>query len=85
MPADFDIKEALIVYQKIVERGEARKDRYYYKGLFASSDFDGYNLYITDDKVSLEIFFHNKYEFQFPNNFYKKEFLEKFHKISKSK
>jgi hypothetical protein len=45
------------------EQGAAQmSDSYRLYGLTVSSDYDGYNIVLSDARVRLHIFFHNKFE-----------------------
>lgn len=65
MEQKLDIKQALNVFQKVMDHGQRVDDEYRLNGLFASTDFDGYTVFLRDDAVTLTLFFHNKYTFDF--------------------
>lgn len=56
-----DVSTALLVYEKVVQYGQRDGEETCLDGIWVSSDFDGYTLFIRDDLVKLTIFFHNKY------------------------
>ena len=85
MEGKVDVKQALRVYQIIVDQGERLEEGYRYRGLTALSDFDGYNITIKNDYVSLTILFHNKIDFKFSNKRERIVFLETLDQIDKSK
>lgn len=85
MSSEIDIRMALRAYQKVVELGEKRGNKHYYKGISAYSDLDGYNVDLTDDKVTLSINFHSKYNLDYKSALDKDEFMEKLQKIDKIK
>lgn len=77
MSSDIDIRQALRAFQTITENGEKREGEYHLSGLRAFTDFDGYTATICNDSVRLDIYFHNKYLFDFSNLKEKTVFLEK--------
>lgn len=85
MSSEIDIKQVLSVYQKVIEKGEKQGPRFFYKGLFASPSFDGYNIELTDDKVFLTVFFHNKFNLEAKNSFELEAFKEKLERIDRVK
>ena len=56
-----DVKMALRVFDKITQKGEKTDDGWRYRGLTASTDFDGYTVFLRSQTVELTIFFHNKF------------------------
>ncbi|MFD2229067.1 DUF3081 family protein [Alkalimarinus sediminis] len=50
----------LLAAEKIREVGEAREGRHYYQQLALEISYDGYTIVISDPKVTLTLFFHNK-------------------------
>ena len=85
MSSEIDIRMALRAYQKVVELGEKRGNKHHYKGINAYSDLDGYNVELTDDKVTLSINFHSKYNLDYKSAHDKDEFMEKLKKIDNIK
>ncbi|WP_066963903.1 DUF3081 family protein [Microbulbifer sp. Q7] len=56
-----DVKQALRVFDKITREGEKTAHGWQYRGLTASTDFDGYTVFLRSQTVELTIFFHNKF------------------------
>lgn len=83
MKNELDIHKMLKAFQKIVKHGIARGDSRILNGILAQSDFDGYTIVLSDDDVSLTIFFHNKYELKSKNKFSEQQFFEKIEEIIK--
>ncbi|WP_078083743.1 DUF3081 family protein [Microbulbifer mangrovi] len=79
-----DVKQALRVFDKITKLGEKTEDGWRYRGLTASTDFDGYTIFLRSQKVELTIFFHNKFSVscRFPMDL--EEFIEMMDKIDRS-
>ena len=67
MEEHLDINQALRVYDKVVSKGNKDQDKYRYQDLTAWSDFDGYTVQLSDGAVTLSIYFHNKFEFEYKN------------------
>lgn len=63
------IESALVlrVYQKIVDQGDRRGERFELEGLSAVADYDGYGIMLTDGAVSVRVLFHNKVQIESPN------------------
>lgn len=81
MSTDIDIRQALRVFQIIADKGEQRGNRHYFKGIYATSGFDGYDVELTDEKVTLSIYFHSRFDLDYKNQLDKEAFLEKIAKI----
>lgn len=79
MQNELDIKLALNAFNVITKHGDKQDVNYHYQGLQAWSDFDGYTLQIANNKVTLTIYFHNKYHFDYDSD----EELDKFIKVLK--
>ncbi len=62
-----DITLALRAYQSVLDHGERIEEGFMYKGLRASTDFDGYTVTLSDGTISLQIYFHNRFAIE-PNN-----------------
>lgn len=81
MSTDIDIRQALRVFQIIADKGEQRGNRHYFKGIYAMSGFDGYDVELTDEKVTLNIYFHSRFDLDYKNQIDKEAFFEKINKI----
>ncbi|MCW8856424.1 MAG: DUF3081 domain-containing protein [Kangiella sp.] len=81
MSTDIDIRQALRVFQIIVENGQQRGNRHYFKGIYATSGFDGYDVELTDEKVTLSIYFHSRFDLDYKNQLDNEAFFEKLSKI----
>ncbi|WP_091512647.1 DUF3081 family protein [Microbulbifer yueqingensis] len=80
-----DVRQALRAFDRITREGEKRDDGWHYQGLTASTDFDGYTVFISSAKVRLTIFFHNKYTVDYRNAFELHEFAEQLRKLDKAR
>ena len=81
MEKRFDINQALRVYDKIVSNGVKEQDKYLFKGITAYNDFDGYTVQLSDGNVTLSLYFHSKYEFDYKNPKQLDAFIKKLGKI----
>lgn len=81
--SDIDVKKALRVYQKITSSGVQKEGAYVLDGLKAAQSFDGYTASIFNERVRLDLLFHNKFTFTFDNKKERSDFLEKLEKIDK--
>lgn len=68
MKNQLDIQRLLRIFTLIQQHGDKTEQGHLLHGLTASSDFDGYTLTISDQQVCLNLFFHSKYKFDYPNN-----------------
>lgn len=85
---EIDVRQALTVFSTIADKGTASKNNegttvHTLNGLTAESSFDGYTITIKNDYVSLSIFFHNQFSFNYLNSKEKDSFLEKMRIIEK--
>jgi hypothetical protein len=77
MSEKVNIKKALYAFNRIITEGYRNGDEYSLNGLTAYTDFDGYTITIRNDYVRLDIFFHNKFSFDYTNSKERMLFLEK--------
>ncbi|GGP55097.1 DUF3081 domain-containing protein [Shewanella saliphila] len=90
MKNEIDIQRALKVFNKVTQYGEKRVtsheegsksiygDGYHLCGISAQTDHDGYTIVLSDAQVSLTVFFHNKYQFEYPTHDALDNFLRRF-------
>lgn len=55
----------LSVFDKIRRFGQKNDNGYLLDGINASTDFDGYTIYIEDARVNLQFGFHNQYHLDY--------------------
>lgn len=79
-----DVKQALRVFDKITQHGEKSEEGWRYRGLTASTDFDGYTVFLNSPKVELTIFFHNKFTVDYRNRVDLEEFIDLLAKIDRT-
>lgn len=79
-----DVKQALRVFDKITQLGEKTEQGWQYRGLSASTDFDGYTVFLRSATVELTIFFHNKFTIECRNALDLEEFIELLGKIERA-
>lgn len=80
-----NVRQALRVFDLITRNGKRQGGEYLLNGLSASSGFDGYTVTLRNNYVTLDIFFHNKFSFQFSNKKEKMLFMDKLSAIDSKK
>ena len=83
MKNDLDLHMLLRVFEKIRNHGEETEQGHQLEGVKAQSDFDGYTVVLTDVQCTLTLFFHNKYEFDYPNSTAREQFEKRLGYIDK--
>ncbi len=73
-----NIKNYLRLFNKVVNNGMRQGDKYELEQIMAWHDFDGYTCYLGYKDVTMSIYFHNKYEFDYQD----KHSLQAFHKLA---
>ncbi|MBC3767630.1 DUF3081 family protein [Neptunicella marina] len=68
MQNELDTKQALKVFNLVCEKGEKRDEHYFYQGLEAWHDFDGYTCYLKFNQATLTLYFHGKYNLDYADN-----------------
>ncbi|WP_285765314.1 DUF3081 family protein [Biformimicrobium ophioploci] len=79
-----DVKQALRVFDRATKEGKKLDDGWHYHGITASTDFDGYTVFLSTPKVQLSIFFHNKFTVDYKTAFELEEFVELLKRLDKS-
>jgi hypothetical protein len=74
-------KQVLSVFDKIRQHGEQLDGKYILEGISASTDFDGYTLFLSDALVSLSFGFHNQYHFDYEDPTHLEQFEKKLKRI----
>lgn len=77
MKNEIDSKLILQVFDIIRLQGEKRGESYFLQGIEASSDFDGYTLFLQDAQVQLSFGFHNQYHLDYLNDEHLQQFMLK--------
>ena len=57
----------LSIFNRVIEQGEQRNDKYHSHGLTAWHDFEGYTCFIGYRELTMTIHFHNKYTYDTPD------------------
>lgn len=76
-----NVAKALRVYQKVVNEGERNQDQFVWKGLSVGSDWDGYSINLSEGRVNLQIFFHQRFSLEAPNRKEASLFLKKLDRL----
>ena len=84
MKNEIDSKLILQVFDIIRLQGEKRGESYFLHGIEASSDFDGYTLFLQDAQVQLSFGFHNQYHLEYSNDEHLQQFMLKLNAIKAS-
>ena len=63
-----DIKRALRAFNTVQSKGESIDGVWHWNNLKASSDIDGYTMYLESRSAKLTIYFHNKYLIEYVDN-----------------
>lgn len=83
MTEKLEVKQALRVFQHVVDRGAKVPGGYRLDGILADPGHDGYTVTLTDGTVTLRIFFHNAYEFEYRRRIDLDAFLDKLDKLDR--
>lgn len=81
MEKHLDISKALRVYNIVATNGVKKQEKYHYQGISAWSEVDGYTVHLSDGKVTLSIYFHNKFEIEHENSKQLNAFIKKLDQI----
>lgn len=65
MDRNINVRQALRVFQKVLDLGTPNGETTTYKQLDATSGYDGYTIVLSDECVNLTIFFHNKFALKY--------------------
>ena len=76
-----NVAKALRVYQKVVNEGVKDQGQYVWQGLSVGSDLDGYSISLSEGRVSLQIFFHQRFSLEAPNREEASLFLKKLDRL----
>lgn len=63
--SDIDTHLAVEAFQKLREHGELREGEYHLDGLAGSTDFDGYTVFLHDDKVDLTVYYKHRFKLDY--------------------
>jgi len=77
MEKHLDISKALRVYNIVTSNGIKKQEKYQYQGLSAWGAVDGYTVHLSDETVTLSIYFHNKFEIEHKNSKQLDAFIKK--------
>ena len=84
MQEKLNVRQVLRVFNAIREHGEKRGSKYYLDGIVASTSYDEYTLTLSNEYVTLEVFFHNKFALQCSSRRQRVLFLDKLGVIDKA-
>jgi hypothetical protein len=78
------VRRAFRAFGVILAEGKRVGNEYHLNGLVAYADHDGYTVTIRNDYVQLDVFFHNKFSFNYSSRKEKSLFLEKINALDRS-
>lgn len=82
MDHKIDIHQALEAFNQVTSHGEKKDGEYVLDGLWADAGFDGYTVTLRDEKVTLTVHFHSKYDLDFPTNHDLEIFLQRLERVA---
>ncbi|WP_407333337.1 DUF3081 domain-containing protein [Enterovibrio sp. 27052020O] len=77
MKNELNPAKLLAAFEVIMAKGEKTEFGKHYRGVEASTDYDGYNVYLKGNGVELHIGFHNTYDLKYDQAHLKDSFLKK--------
>ncbi|KFZ30669.1 hypothetical protein IDSA_09090 [Pseudidiomarina salinarum] len=83
MAQDIDQRMVLDAYEKIHEHGEAKQGKHVLNDITASTDHDGYRVYLEGCNVKLTVNFHSSYNLDYKTEHDLDRFLRRLEDISK--
>ena len=82
MERHLDKTSCMHAFATILQRGEKSDQGYLYEGVYAQSEDDGYTIRLLDDRCTLTLYFHNKYQLDGPDEGTIDLFLRKLYDIA---
>ena len=89
MENELNNKVVLEVFDKIRNHGTPYEDgpmleSHILEGVVASSDLDGYSVYLSGNGVTLQLNFHQSYKFEYESEKRKAQFMDKINYIHRN-
>ncbi len=78
----FSVVTALKAFNVITQRGEQGAEGYVLDGITARAEYDGYTVSMTDGRVTLYIYFHNRHKFDFERSEDLDRFMVRLNRLS---
>jgi len=85
METNINVRQALRVFQKVLDHGTRKGEATTYKRLDASTSYDGYTVILNDECVTLTIFFHNKFSLDYTSKRALYAFLGKLEEVDRQR
>jgi len=82
MKNEIDFRLILDAYEKITLHGKAEQGKHTLDGITASTDFDGYTVFLEGHNTKLQLEFHNKYHLDYETSRDYENFMKKVEQIS---
>ncbi len=77
LESKIDVKRLLNVFQMVVDQGAHTDAEYWLNGLYADPGYDGYNVTLRDEAVTVNIQFHSQCTVDAPNAFALDAFIQR--------
>ena len=84
MQEKLNVRQVLRVFNAIRQHGQKRGGEFYLDDIVASTSYDEYTLTLSNEYVTLQVFFHNKLSLQFSSRRQRVLFLDKLAAIDKA-
>ena len=84
MDEKINIRQALEAFHIIYEQGVKKDDYTLMNGIRAQMGFDGYTLSLSNDYVSLELLFHNRFSLSYSSRSELAQFIDRLDTIRKT-
>jgi hypothetical protein len=68
------LSQYLYVFNKVVATGDKRDEKFYLDGISAWHDFDGYTCYLSYKDMTLSLYFHGRFLFDYEDEQSLKQF-----------
>lgn len=84
MDTHIETATLLSVFQKVLDNGERVDGKSRLDGISASTDYDGYTVFLEDAKVKMTVFFHNTRQTDYESKSDLEKFCQKIKRIDQS-
>ncbi len=79
-----NVRQALRVFYKVTHYGDQHGGEYHLDGITARSEQDGYTIILSDDEVTLTVFFHNTFDVERSSDSALQSFYDRLEKIDQA-
>lgn len=85
MKDKIEIRLVLRAVARILDKGKPSGDGHRYRGIDVVSDYDGYNVVVSNAAVRLTVMFHNQFEVDYKSTVQLDEFYDQLKQIAREK